>query len=142
MKQIKIKIGKHQYQVTLIALALGEGLVVVIKGGDKPHIGAVSVSLPGPSLKDPSKSTVTTSVFTRLGHKDDLIAKFTSEKIAKVLGKATVAVAGLHIDEATETEINQLICNANVAVENFISKFSSDSTYRQHLTYAHKRDST
>ncbi|MEO0249628.1 MAG: hypothetical protein ABIN58_08855, partial [candidate division WOR-3 bacterium] len=46
------------------------------------------------------------SVFTLLGHKEDLIVKPLSEEITRRFGRNSVVVAGIHWDNLTDDEIH------------------------------------
>jgi hypothetical protein len=37
----------------LFALKTFEGLIILATGGEKPHVGAVAIAIPRPSLKNP-----------------------------------------------------------------------------------------
>jgi predicted transcriptional regulator len=108
--------GKDKYKVKLVAIKSGEDLTVIISGGEKPHIGAMAVSIPRPSLKDLNKVSTSTSVFTLIGHKEDELSKQIAENITKVTKKVTVAIVGLHIDKATAQDIGYLIQNTQKVV--------------------------
>ena len=114
---MKIVEGKDKYKVKLVAIKSGEDLTVIISGGEKPHIGAMAVSIPSPSLKDLNKVSASTSIFTLTGHKEDEISKQIAENITEVTKKVTVTIVGLHIDKATAQDIEYLIQNTQKAVE-------------------------
>ena len=118
--QLKVSEGKGKYKVDLFALKTFEGLIILATGGEKPHVGAVAIAIPRPSLKNPKRTSVTTSTFTLVGHKDDEIAKIVAEAIAKEFNEVTVVVAGIHIEKAQEKDINQLVANTKKAVKNLI----------------------
>ncbi len=118
--KIEVCIEVKRGRVKLSALKAGKGFVVLITGGEKPHIGAIAVAIPRPSLSNPQHYSATSSVFTLTGHKDDEIARRASEKIAKESKEVTVVIAGLHIQEAKPSEINQLVRNSNIVVKRFL----------------------
>jgi hypothetical protein len=120
---IEFQVGRGKYRVGLIGIPTDGGLIVGIFGGDKPHIGAVAIGIPRPSLKDPSKLSATSSVFTMTSHKDDEIARPASEKIAKELNQTAVVIAGVHVEGASEMEIRELLANAERAVDRLVAKF-------------------
>lgn len=114
--------GKDKYKVKLVAVRSGEELTVIISGGEKPHIGAIGISIPRPSLKDSNKVSASTSVFTLVGHKEDELSKQIAENIAKITKKVTVTIVGLHIDKATPQDIEYLIQNTQKVVDKLIIK--------------------
>ena len=79
---------------------LGDDLLVILWGGEE-HIGAVGMAQPRPSLSDPSRIGATSSVFTYVGHKEDVVVKMMSEGIAGGLNRKVVVVAGIHWDGIT-----------------------------------------
>ena len=114
--------GKNKYKVKLVAIRSGKELTVIISGGEKPHIGAIAISIPRPSLKDSNKVSASTSVFTLTGHKEDELSKQIAENITKVTKKATVTIVGLHIDKATAQDIECLIQNTQKVVDKLFTK--------------------
>jgi len=78
--------------------SIGQDLLVAIWGGEKPHIGAVSIAQPRPSLRDPKSTSATASVICHLGHKEDELAKALSEVLAAALNTQVVVTAGIHWD--------------------------------------------
>ena len=51
------------YDLEASVQKIGENLLVAIWGGELPHIGAVAIAQPRPSLKDPDRISSTASVF-------------------------------------------------------------------------------
>lgn len=120
LKQAVYTAGTGNLQVQLLVALTGEGLVVQLYGGDKPHIGAVAISLPRRSLSDNTKISCNTTVIPMLGHKDDEVAKPIAERIVVACGQPVVVIAGLHVDNAGPAEIKKIVENAYYAVEMFI----------------------
>jgi hypothetical protein len=119
----KFKTGKTRYPLEAEVLELGEDLVVALWGGERPHIGAVAMAEPRPSLKDPQKTSATASVFTYLGHKEDLLAKETAETLASALKRRVVVAAGIHWDDLSPEGIRQVLENAATLREKIQKRF-------------------
>ena len=66
---------------------LGEDLVVLLGGGELPHVGTAVVAEPRASGADPTRRSATSSVWNRLGHKDEALARPLSERLAADLRK-------------------------------------------------------
>jgi gallate decarboxylase subunit D len=98
MKRMKLSRTRGLYQVNAEALLIGEDLVVSIWGGTRPHVGAVALAIPRPSLKNQRTTSATSSVFTRLGHKEDDIVKRFSEQVSAGVNRVVVVTAGIHWD--------------------------------------------
>jgi len=96
---------------------IGEDFLVSIWGGTKPHIGAVGMATPRASLKDPNRWSATSSNFTFIGHKEDLLVKQMSEGLAAQLKRNVVVVAGIHWDGVTASEIE--------VIQNLVGKMSA-----------------
>ena len=62
---------------------VGEDILIVIRGGDKPHIGSCVLSVPRPSLADNKKISCTSSVLNVTGHKDENICRLVAESFCK-----------------------------------------------------------
>jgi len=116
VKQTVYTAGVGKCRVDLMVSVTGDGLVAQLYGGDRPHVGAVAISLPRPSLSDAAKVSCNTSVIPILGHKDDEIAKPIAEEIARSFGKPVVVVAGLHVDNAGPEIIKKIVENCYCAV--------------------------
>jgi gallate decarboxylase subunit D len=86
----------------------GEDLVVRCYGGESPHIGAVAIAIPRPSLADPKQRSASVSVYTVTGHKDDEIAVPLAKNLSASLGKTVVVVVGIHFEQADEKLIKEI----------------------------------
>jgi hypothetical protein len=96
--------------------------LVAIWGGEKPHIGAVAMAQPRPSLKDPEVTSSTASVFSYVGHKEDELAKATAEILAATLETNVIVTAGIHWDNLPEEGIQRVIKNSEILVEIILTK--------------------
>ncbi len=99
-----------------------EGLAVNLVGGDVPHIGAVAISIPRPSLATPRRQSATTSVFAVVGHKEDELARPIATDLATALGRTTVVVAGVHVHRGRPADFVKIFENAGRAAEEIITK--------------------
>ena len=105
------------YDLTASVRLIGQDLLIAIWGGEKPHIGAVAVAQPRPSLRDPDLTSATASVICYLGHKEDELVKASSEIIAAVLNTRVVVTAGIHWDNLDQGGIDTILKNSNALVE-------------------------
>ncbi|HBT48183.1 MAG TPA: hypothetical protein DEA73_09975 [Peptococcaceae bacterium] len=113
---ITYRAGRGRLGVFCRLIPLGEGLVLYIGGGEKPHIGAVALAVPRPSLRDPEMTSATASVLAVVGHKDDELARPAALLAASRSGVPVVVVAGVHIEGAKEDEIKGLVHRSRRAV--------------------------
>ena len=121
---LELKIGKGKTQVQVEVHQYSDGLSILLYGGDKPHIGAVALSVPRQSLKDKRRTSCSTSVLTLTGHKDDLIARDMAETISKNIKKTVAVIAGVHIDKATDNDIEKVKKNCRKASKKLIKLFN------------------
>jgi hypothetical protein len=107
--------------------AIGQDLLVAIWGGERPHIGAVSIAQPRPSLKDPKSTSATASVICLLGHKEDELAKALSEVLSAALNTQVVVTAGIHWDNIDEQGIKKVLQNSEILLDLILERISSES---------------
>lgn len=69
MQSYSVSTDSGSYDLSANIQEIGNDLLVSVRGGEKPHIGAVAISEPRASLKDPTMTSASTSVFCCLGHK-------------------------------------------------------------------------
>jgi hypothetical protein len=87
------------------AIFMGHDLNISLHGGDSPHLGAVALAQPRPSLNNPEETSSTCSVLAISGHKEDELARAMALDLSKKL-KVTVCVAcGIHLDKINPDEI-------------------------------------
>jgi hypothetical protein len=99
---------KGSYEVSAHTMLIGSDVLVVLTGG-RAHIGAVAVAQPRPSIKDEKKISSTSSVFTYVGHKEDVVAKAMSEELSRELSRKVVVAAGIHWDGLKKKDIELVV---------------------------------
>ncbi|HMK64569.1 MAG TPA: hypothetical protein VK564_02170 [Thermodesulfobacteriota bacterium] len=107
-KYFMISEKNNRFLLQAFIVPIGEDLLVSIWGGTRPHIGAVALALPRPSLRNKKKISASSSVLTVPGHKEDLTVKFVSESLSAALNKNTAVAAGIHWDRLTAGEIEEI----------------------------------
>ena len=117
-----LNIQKGRIKINMKAILIGEDLCVIISGGDCPHIGCVTLSVPRPSLLDESIISSTTSVLNLVGHKDDEAARYVSHELSSKLNKNVVVTCGIHIHNITAEEIKITINLLMELTETLIQK--------------------
>jgi hypothetical protein len=122
--------GAGRHRVWGAAFVSQEGLVVTLVGGEVPHVGAVAVSIPRPSLKNARMRSATTSVLAIPGHKEEELARPLAAELARALGRTTVVVAGIHIRRARQEDIERVVGNAGRALEAIIATVRGGSKQR------------
>lgn len=89
-----------------------DGIQALIDGGDKPHIGAVSII-------DPDGNKTLHSFRT---HKDYIVAEKWAAELYSKTYKATVVSAGIHYDQITKEEIQQLLEKTDKMLKTILEK--------------------
>ncbi len=118
MKSVKLSEGTGRTKVNLSAQLIGKDLIVCIFN-ENGHLGAVA-------LADYShaENRASTSVITRLGHKDDSIACNAAHKLCKRLREPVCAIAGIHLDNITGEEIAQITQNCDRLADEFFRQYT------------------
>jgi gallate decarboxylase subunit D len=107
------------------AVWIGPDLLIYISGGEAPHIGAVAMAQPRPSLADQNVTSSTASVFTYVGHKEDALAKWAAEKISAALEAKVVVTAGIHWDDLDQAGIKTVLANSEQLVQLLIDQLKT-----------------
>jgi phage gp45-like len=110
------KTQEGSFDLTASVTKAGQDVVVVIFGGERPHIGAVALADPRPSLRDPEKTSATASVLCLTGHKEDAIVKSASERLAAAAHHPVVVTAGMHWNNLKESDISQIMKNVEILI--------------------------
>lgn len=116
MGEHKIIKGEGRTRISLSVQDLRGDLVVSIYN-ENAHIGSVAVG-----EYDHKENRASTSVITRLGHKDDVIAQKAAYLISKHTKRPCCVIAGVHLDNITEEEIQKLLENADSLVKDLLKR--------------------
>jgi alpha-beta hydrolase superfamily lysophospholipase len=117
---IEKKAGQHN--IYLETKEIGNDLLVTIYGGDAHHIGGVAIAYPTEShYRD--AITVSVSTLTLPGHKDYVVANTAAEKICKALEVPIVVTVGIHYDNASSKDIEEIISVVNTLVNEIIAHY-------------------
>ncbi len=110
------------YDLTASVRFIGADVLVAFGGGEKPHIGAVAVAQPRPSLKDPEATSASASVICLLGHKEDELVKAAAEILAAALKTQVVVTAGIHWDNLAPEAIRRIVQNSEMLVDKILER--------------------
>ncbi len=121
MKPLHLSEGLERTRVELTTQSIGSDLVVYLFN-ERGHLGAVAVA--DYCIEEDRAST---SVITRLGHKDDRVAYSAAQKLCKRLRKPVCAIAGIHLDDITGQEILEITANCERLVDKAASILGADS---------------
>jgi hypothetical protein len=122
--ELRIKTTEEAYNLEGFVKEIGQDLLVAMWGGERPHIGAVAVAQPRPSLSDQSAVSATASVFCYVGHKEDGIAKEAAESLSAALNRNTTVTVGMHWDNIDEAGIKTIVENSRQLVNMILDEMS------------------
>ena len=124
--EFKVQTETGVYDLHAAVRLIGEDILVAIWGGEKPHIGAVAMAQPRPSLRDSNVTSATTSVYCFLGHKEDALANAAAAAIASRLKTRTVVTAGIHWDHLDAEGIRAVQANSVLLTELIMKRVLSE----------------
>ena len=125
-KEFTVKTEEDAYNLSASARLIGDDVLVAIWGGEKPHIGAVAVAQPRPSLRDPEVTSSSASVICRVGHKEDDLVKAAAEILAAALETYVVVTGGIHWDDLAPEAIQQVVRNTEILVDMILQRCVAD----------------
>jgi len=105
--------GAIPYILEAKIISCGTDIAVNISGGSVPHIGAVALATPRPSINKHEHISATASILCVSGHKEDLLARDAALRLASKFNTTVLVSVGMHVDSATVGDIKKL--NANFA---------------------------
>lgn len=117
MLSTSLTVGDKPYAITAVVTLCGHDAVIVVGGGEAPHVGAAALASPRPSLEQNGEISATASVLCVMGHKDDLLARDAALQLASRLNTTVLVSVGLHLDQATKEDIRQLQVNFSQLID-------------------------
>ena len=96
-----LEAGKGKYRVWLKIEKLDAGVVCILGGGERSHVGGCVIAEPGKKPK----------VLDVEGHYDVQVLLPIAEAACRKYNMPAAALGGVHIDKATESEIQILVAN-------------------------------
>lgn len=124
MKEIRLFAGNNERnKVEMFARLNQDSIVVLLQGGEKPHIGAVVLTIPYSCSADRTRVSCNSWILPVLSHRDDEIARSCAEKIALMTGKTTAVIAGIHVDNASPAEVSRFVKHCKLLVNKFLYKY-------------------
>lgn len=119
MFRIMRKAGR--IELTLEAKRIGEDYLLTLTGGQE-HVGAVGVG-----HFDEKSQRASSSVLTMPGHREEQLALQGAREVSKATQKTAVFVVGIHQDNISPAEIQDVVSAAKEMVEDFIAFLSTQA---------------
>ena len=123
----RFRTQEGRYDLEASARWIGVDLVVSIWGGERPHVGAVALAEPRPSLKDAETTSATASVLCVVGHKEDAVVKTASEFLSAALSARVVVTAGMHWENLDAEGIRTVVRRVDSLVKLMARHLEEDS---------------
>ncbi len=108
-KNFRFTVGSGRMILEVAVENSGDGLVVTVFGGDRPHVGTVILAQPRPSLSRPGERSATSTCLPLLGHQEEALARPVAETLARELGVPVVVVAGVHLERPSPAELGAVV---------------------------------
>lgn len=121
-KEFSVSVEDVEFELKATVQILGEDLVVTMYGGEVPHVGAVAIAHPRPSLLNPEVTSSSCSVLCFMGHREDSLAKKVAERISSRLNTNVVLTAGMHWDNLSHDDRHIILNNCYKLADLIISK--------------------
>ena len=116
---IEVIKGVPPHQVRLCVLDTTNGIVGCLTGGESPHVGGVVLAVPRPSLTGEGASCDCWLIPVP-GHKDLDVAVPIAKAICKTIGAPVSLTAGIHMDNAEDSDIQAFSNNCADAGEEIL----------------------
>jgi len=110
--------GEGRARVNITVSSIGSDLVVRIYNKNA-HIGAVAIG-----DYDYEHERASVSLITRLGHKDDALAREAAHLLSRAIKRPVCVIAGVHLDNITREEIDKILSNTRTAISEIIDVYS------------------
>jgi len=99
--------GEGKYKVYLTEEKIGDDKVYILGGGERAHIGGLVICEPD---KKPR-------IIRLEGHYDDIVLLPIAKTACKKYKTKVLAVGGVHVDNASEEEIDLLVKNCKELIK-------------------------
>jgi hypothetical protein len=104
-----VEFGKDELRVTCEYRYIGEDLLVIVSN-ENPHIGGVSLFC------------AQTDTIHKPHHKDHIISQKVSKKLGEALKRDVLVICGIHIDDATNNQIDLVMQNVEKCIQKLIKE--------------------
>lgn len=110
--------------ITFIAVPHGKDYAISVMGGDKFHIGAIAICIPGS----------VSSVMSVPGHKEEVLALQLASSISRALNCVISISIGIHFDDITASQINDVLQIVTTLKDGFITDYAEGIFLNQNFS--------
>ena len=125
MSTIEAHLGSGRLRVWGTAVLCGKDVNIALMGGERPHIGAVSLA-----VYEPARDSATVSTITVYTPRDDVCASACAKLAATELKCAATVSVGIHIDHPSPEELNTLFQTCTACCSLLVKKILEDGMAR------------
>lgn len=111
MNEFFAEAGAGRLRVYARAVFCGADLSVSVCGGEREHIGAVSLA-----VYEPERDSATVSTLTVYTHRDDRVSAAAAKRLSSALRCTVCVSAGVHIDGPAPGELDALLENCGACI--------------------------
>lgn len=126
MRGFAVARGAGALRVEAQVVRPGKDIAVVFGGGDAPHVGAVAVAFPRPSLRRDGSMSASASVICGLGHKEDEAAREAALRLASRLQVTAVVSVGIHIEQPRPEDLRVIMDNFVAVLEEVLRRLEME----------------
>ena len=101
---VKVENQEPGRSLSAVVIAAGDDLVVVVGGGERPHVGSTVIAQPCGQGREPS-----CSVMTIPPHKEEVIARSVAVRLCAAFDRVVVVTAGVHEDDLDRAGIQEYL---------------------------------
>ncbi|MGE5509495.1 MAG: hypothetical protein ACM3RP_13580 [Chitinophagales bacterium] len=105
-RSLRFMVGEGRTALAVAVEDTGQGFVVTVCGGDRPHVGTVVLAQPRPSLADPARLSATSTCVPLLGHQEEALVRPVAEFLARAFGVPAAVVGGVHLEGARPEDLS------------------------------------
>ncbi len=116
---IQVTCADSRFPLQAVVIPMGKDLLLSITGGTRPHLGGIS-------LVDGSPGQFSEQVLVLPGHREDEPALAVGRQVAQATGKVVAVAVGIHWDNLTRREIEEIRRNWQRLAEMIIDRLAVD----------------
>ncbi|EGB15600.1 hypothetical protein DND132_2397 [Pseudodesulfovibrio mercurii] len=120
---ISLERGNGRFLLRMTIVRMGNDYCVALHGGDRSHIGAVALAVPGGL----GSADIRVSVLPLPGHQERELAVDTARCLAGVWGGTVAVSCGIHLDDATPEEIAYVLAVADELVRDAMQRCGKEA---------------
>lgn len=116
LKPMELTTRRGRIALRLTWQRLGEDLCVTLSGGDRPHIGAMALHVPG---------TTPAAVLTVPRHRETELAQEVADRLGERLGVTVGVLCGIHVDSLRAEELTDVLAMSRELTERLLAQMGA-----------------